>query len=98
VLLLILGGVIAIFLLVTVLKMRTYSAGVVERFGKFNRVAKPGLQFLLPYCESVRLVDLQVRQAVVNVETKTKDNVFVTIPVSCSTRWSRPRSLTPITS
>ncbi len=30
----------------------------------------------------MRLVDLQVRQAVVNVETKTKDNVFVTIPVS----------------
>src|ERR1700683_3970556 len=34
------------------------------------------------YCETVRLIDLQVRQAVVNVETKTKDNVFVTIPVS----------------
>ena len=49
---------------------------------KVNRVARPGLQFLLPYCETVRLIDLQVRQAVVNVETKTKDNVFVTIPVS----------------
>jgi regulator of protease activity HflC (stomatin/prohibitin superfamily) len=79
-------AVVAIFLLVTVLKtmytVRTYSAGVVERFGKFNRVARPGLQFLLPWCETVRMVDLQVRQAVVNVETKTKDNVFVTIPVS----------------
>jgi regulator of protease activity HflC (stomatin/prohibitin superfamily) len=79
-------AIVAIFLLVTVLKtmytVRTYSAGVVERFGKFNRIARPGLQFLLPYCETVRLVDLQVRQAVVNVETKTKDNVFVTIPVS----------------
>ena len=84
--LLIVAGIVAIFLLVTILKtmytVRTYSAGVVERFGKFNRVARPGLQFLMPYCETVRLVDLQVRQAVVNVETKTKDNVFVTIPVS----------------
>ena len=53
-----------------------------ERFGKFNRVARPGLQFLVPWCETVRFIDLQVRQAVVNVETKTKDNVFVTIPVS----------------
>jgi len=83
---LIVAAIAGIFILVTVLKtmytVRTYSAGVVERFGKFNRVAKPGLQFLLPYCESVRLIDLQVRQAVVNVETKTKDNVFVTIPVS----------------
>jgi regulator of protease activity HflC (stomatin/prohibitin superfamily) len=83
---LIVAVIVGIFVLVTILKtmytVRTYSAGVVERFGKFNRVARPGLQFLLPYCETVRLVDLQVRQAVVNVETKTKDNVFVTIPVS----------------
>jgi regulator of protease activity HflC (stomatin/prohibitin superfamily) len=83
---LIVAVIVAIFVLVTILKtmytVRTYSAGVVERFGKFNRVARPGLQFLLPWCETVRLVDLQVRQAVVNVETKTKDNVFVTIPVS----------------
>jgi regulator of protease activity HflC (stomatin/prohibitin superfamily) len=94
---LIVAGIVAIFVIVTVLKtmytVRTYSAGVVERFGKFNRIARPGLQFLVPYCETVRFVDLQVRQAVVNVETKTKDNVFVTIPARCSTRWSRPRSL-----
>jgi regulator of protease activity HflC (stomatin/prohibitin superfamily) len=79
-------AIVAIFILVTVFKtmytVRTYSAGVVERFGKFNRIAHPGLQLLLPYCETVRMVDLQVRQAVVNVETKSKDNVFVTIPVS----------------
>src|SRR3984885_7155979 len=83
---LVVAAIFAVLLLVTILKtmytVRTYSAGVVERFGKFNRVARPGLQFLLPWCETVRLVDLQVRQAVVNVETKTKDNVFVTIPVS----------------
>jgi regulator of protease activity HflC (stomatin/prohibitin superfamily) len=86
VLLFIILAIVAIFVLVTVLKtmytVRTYSAGVVERFGKFNRVAHPGLQFLVPYCETVRMIDLQVRQAVVNVETKSKDNVFVTIPVS----------------
>ena len=84
--LIIVAGIVAIFVLVTVLKtmytVRTYTAGVVERFGKYNRVARPGLQFLVPWCETVRFVDLQVRQAVVNVETKTKDNVFVTIPVS----------------
>jgi regulator of protease activity HflC (stomatin/prohibitin superfamily) len=83
---LIIVGLVLLFLLITVLKtmytVRTYSAGVVERFGKFNRVARPGLQFLVPYCETVRMVDLQVRQAMVNVETKSKDNVFVTIPVS----------------
>jgi len=79
-------GIVALFVLITIIKtmytVRTYTAGVVERFGKYNRVARPGLQFLVPWCETVRFVDLQVRQAVVNVETKTKDNVFVTIPVS----------------
>ncbi len=84
--LLIVLAIFALFVLVTVLKtlytVRTYTAGIVERFGKFNRIARPGLQFLLPYCETVRFIDLQVRQATVNVETKTKDNVFVTIPVS----------------
>ncbi|HUB17576.1 MAG TPA: SPFH domain-containing protein [Acidobacteriaceae bacterium] len=78
--------VIGIFVLVTILKtmytVRTYTAGVVERFGKFNRVAQPGLHLLVPWCETVRFIDLQIRQADVNVETKTKDNVFVTIPVS----------------
>ena len=79
-------AVVGIFVLVTLLKtmytVRTYTAGVVERFGKFNRVAQPGLHVLVPWCETVRFIDLQIRQADVNVETKTKDNVFVTIPVS----------------
>jgi regulator of protease activity HflC (stomatin/prohibitin superfamily) len=77
---------ILIFVLVTLVKtmytVRTYTAGVVERFGKFNRIAQPGLHFLVPWCETVRFMDLQIRQADVNVETKSKDNVFVTIPVS----------------
>jgi len=84
--LLIAAAIVGLFVLVTVIKtmytVRTYTAGIVERFGKYNRIARPGLQFLVPWCETVRFIDLQVRQAAVNVETKTKDNVFVTIPVS----------------
>lgn len=79
-------AVLGIFVLITIVKtmytVRTYTAGIVERFGRFNRVAQPGLHILVPWCETVRFVDLQIRQADVNVETKTKDNVFVTIPVS----------------
>ncbi len=83
---LIVAAIVGIFVLITVVKtmytVRTYTAGIVERLGKYNRIARPGLQFLVPWCETVRFIDLQVRQASVNVETKTKDNVFVTIPVS----------------
>ncbi|MGB6133115.1 MAG: SPFH domain-containing protein [Acidobacteriaceae bacterium] len=84
--LLIVLGVLVIFIIVTVAKtmytVRTYTAGIVERWGKFNRVAQPGLHVLVPWAENVRFIDLQINQADVSVETKTKDNVFVTIPVS----------------
>jgi regulator of protease activity HflC (stomatin/prohibitin superfamily) len=86
IILLVVLGIIALFAIVTIFKtmytVRTYTAGVVERFGKFNRVAQAGLHVLVPWCETVGFIDLQVRQADVSVETKTKDNVFVTIPVS----------------
>jgi regulator of protease activity HflC (stomatin/prohibitin superfamily) len=84
--LLILFILLAIVALVTILKtlfsVRTYTAGVVERFGKFNRILRPGLHVLIPYAERVFFVDLQVKQAQFSVETKTRDNVFVQIPVS----------------
>jgi len=84
--LLVLLVIVAIVVLVTVLKtlftVRTYTAGVVERFGKFNRIVRPGLHVLIPYAERVFFVDLQVKQVQFQVETKTHDNVFVQIPVS----------------
>jgi regulator of protease activity HflC (stomatin/prohibitin superfamily) len=84
--LLVLLFILAIVALVTILKtlftVRTASAGVVERFGKFNRIVRPGLHVLIPYAERVYFVDLQVKQAQFSVETKTRDNVFVQIPVS----------------
>ena len=61
----------------------TAKAAVVQRFGKFVRVAGPGLNFKLPWLEQVvAKVDLRVQQLDVRMETKTKDNVFVQIPVS----------------
>jgi regulator of protease activity HflC (stomatin/prohibitin superfamily) len=84
--LLFLAIILAIVVLVTILKtlftVRTATAGVVERFGKFNRIVRPGLHLLIPYAERVYFVDLQVKQAQFSVETKTRDNVFVQIPVS----------------
>jgi regulator of protease activity HflC (stomatin/prohibitin superfamily) len=79
-------AVVALFLLITIAKtlytVRTFTAGVVERFGKFDRITRPGLHVLVPFAERVFFVDLQVKQAQFQVETKTHDNVFVQIPVS----------------
>ena len=81
-LVLFLGVIALVFVAKTIFTVRTYTAGVVERFGKFNRILRPGLHVLLPFAEKAYLIDLQVKQAQFSVETKTRDNVFVQIPVS----------------
>jgi len=56
---------------------------LVERFGKFQKVAGAGLNMKIPFIETTtKPISLRVRQLEVNIETKTKDNVFVTIPVA----------------
>lgn len=78
----VLGLILLILVIKTLYTVRTASAGVVERFGKFNRIVQPGLHVLIPFAENVYFVNLQVQQASFSVETKTHDNVFVQIPVS----------------
>ena len=51
--------------------------------GKFLRVATAGINFKLPWLDQIAgRIDLRVQQLALDVETKTKDNVFVKIPVS----------------
>jgi regulator of protease activity HflC (stomatin/prohibitin superfamily) len=57
-------------------------AAVVETFGKFTRVARSGLNFKAPWITSAHTVDLMTNQLDGKIETKTKDNVFVTLPVT----------------
>jgi len=56
---------------------------IVERFGKFVRVAGPGLQTKTPFVERVAgRVSLQVEQLNAEIETKTRDNVFVRVKLA----------------
>src|ERR1700719_3158171 len=56
---------------------------IVERFGKFVRVAGPGLQTKTPFVERVAgRVTMQVEQLNSQIETKTKDNVFVVVKLA----------------
>jgi len=65
----------------------TAEAAVITRFGKFLRVAEPGLNWKWPFIDAVDgRVSLRVNQIALTMETKTKDNVFVTIPISVQTR------------
>ena len=58
------------------------SVMVVERFGKFNRICYPGLNFIIPFIERADSLSLRIQQLDVHVETKTNDNVFVKIKIS----------------
>jgi regulator of protease activity HflC (stomatin/prohibitin superfamily) len=61
----------------------TSEAAVVQRFGRFLRVANAGLNFKMPFFDRVSArINLRVQQSDMEIETKTKDNVFVRIPVS----------------
>lgn len=67
--------------------VRTAEVAVLTRFGKFLRVAEAGLNWKLPYFDSIAgIVTLRVNQITLTMETKTKDNVFVTIPISVQNR------------
>src|ERR1700746_2689996 len=63
--------------------VETAQVAIVQRLGKFARVAGPGLNWNTPFLEVVvRRMSMKVQQFDVQVETKTQDNVFVQIPVS----------------
>src|ERR1700683_2538532 len=67
--------------------VNTAQVAVITRFGRFLRVANPGLNWKVPFIDSVAgTISLRVNQITLTMETKTKDNVFVTIPISVQNR------------
>lgn len=76
--------VLILFVIITLFKavkiIKQGEKGVILRLGKFRSVVDPGLNFVIPYIESLITVD--VRERVINVEPQkviTKDNVSVTV-------------------
>lgn len=84
--LIVLGVLIAIFLIIlfnAIFTVDQQTVVIIERFGKYNRTATPGLNFKIPLFEWIRgWLSLRIQQLDVIIETKTKDNVFVKVTVS----------------
>ncbi|HXN97979.1 MAG TPA: SPFH domain-containing protein, partial [Candidatus Acidoferrales bacterium] len=79
-------GVVVILLIATLrgsfFTIHTKQAGIVERFGKFNRIAVEGLNFKTPFIESlVYKEDLNMQLLDVPVQSKTSDDATIKIPV-----------------
>lgn len=77
-------GVIAFLLILkAIIIVREKTNVAIERLGKFNRVAKPGIGLIIPFIDrKAGLVNMRVQQLDVSVETKTMDDVFVNLKVS----------------
>jgi regulator of protease activity HflC (stomatin/prohibitin superfamily) len=90
----IVNGVLAAGLLIVLVlvissffTVQTAEMAVITRFGRYVRSAEAGLNWKIPLIESVAgRMSLRVNQIALTMETKTRDNVFVTIPISVQTR------------
>jgi regulator of protease activity HflC (stomatin/prohibitin superfamily) len=60
------------------------NVGIVEKLGKFENLAQPGIHCLFPpFCDIVGQVGMRVQQQLsVRTETKTKDNVTIQVQVA----------------
>ncbi|MGQ4038633.1 SPFH domain-containing protein [Streptococcus dysgalactiae] len=83
-------GVIIILAIVasTLYVVRQQSVAIVERFGRYQKTATSGIHIRLPFGidKIAARVQLRLLQSEIIVETKTKDNVFVTLNVATQYR------------
>ena len=83
VVLIILGVIFLIILFSGLFTVEQQTRAIVERFGRFSKIAGPGLNFKLPLFDSVAgRVTHRVRELEITVESKTKDDVFVDILIA----------------
>lgn len=80
--------VFIIVLLSSLYVVKQQSVAIVERFGRYQRTAASGINIRLPFGidRIAARVQLRLLQSEIVVETKTKDNVFVTLNVATQYR------------
>ncbi len=85
--------VIAFFIIISgIFTVKQQTAALVERFGKFLSIRNSGLHFKIPLVDRIAgRINLKIQQLDVNVETKTKDDVFVHLKVSVQYQVTRAK-------
>ena len=71
--------IILVIILSTLFIVQQQTIAIIERFGKFQKVSAAGLHTRAPFGidRIVQRVQLRIQQNNIEIETKTKDNVFV---------------------
>src|SRR5437868_15527431 len=93
-------GVVALFVLVTLAKtiriVPQARAGVIERLGRYSRTLNPGLAIVVPFVDRLRpLIDL--REQVVSFQPQpviTEDNLVVSIDTVLYFQVTDPKAAT----
>ncbi len=75
--------IVIVLILLGLFIVKQQTNAIVERFGKFHSIRKPGLNLKIPLVDRVAgRVSLRIQQLDVIVETKTQDDVFVHLKIS----------------
>ena len=83
--LLVIALIVAFLFLSTLFIVPQQQAYIIERFGKFNKVQFAGIHIRIPFVDRIAMkTNMRVNQLNVQLETKTLDNVFVTVVASTS--------------
>ena len=73
---------LTIFTFSSIVFLETYERAVVQRYGRFNRVAGPGWTFIIPSVETYNVVDIRVKTLdLLGYEAITKDNIRLYLDV-----------------
>lgn len=87
--------VLAIVIAASTIKVvRPFQRGIIEQLGKYKATVNPGLHMLIPFAQTMRLVDM--REQVVDVppqEVITSDNVVVSVDAVIYYEPSDPQRL-----
>ena len=85
--LLVIALIVAFLFLSTLFIVPQQQAYIIERFGKFNKVQFAGIHIRIPFVDRIAMkTNMRVNQLNVQLETKTLDNVFVTVVASTQFR------------
>jgi len=77
------GGLFVLFVLSGFFVVKQQTRAILETFGKFSRVCGPGLKWRIPLIQTISgRITHRVRELEINVESKTKDDVFCDILIA----------------
>ena len=79
--------IVLILLIAAIFIVPQQQAYIIERFGKFHKVQFAGIHVCIPFVDRIAMkTNMRVNQLNVQLETKTLDNVFVTVVASTQFR------------